>query len=206
MNIADLTRCLNEGRRILVTTMELSAADLAKGLTMTTAHDADTQLAEARRTAHAWLRATLATLPAAVSALSIGAALDDGGDRPTLVPRLKAKIGDGFYSYPIDVNIHFDDTDDRGKAMTALYDLDDDIRHHTRHFLFALRDEEWVTVTRADLAEKAAADAPIVRGDGPTIATITAALAAMPPTSNLTLRFWRDRNGVLTWETKHKSF
>jgi hypothetical protein len=180
----------------------------------TSERDADAQLASARRAAYAWLRATLATLPAAVTSISIGAVLDDDGDRPTLAPQLRAEIvtQHGHCQYPAQSC-----PDD---ATAALYDLDDDLRTHTAPFLFVISDEEWLTVTRADLAPTSVAhavDAMLSFGresmprrwinsknTAPTmeeliIAAITQAIRDIPNGTNTTLRFYRDDCGHLTW-------
>lgn len=115
------------------------------------ARDADAQLTAARGAAYAWLRATLASLPAAVTSLSVGCVLEDGDDRPNLAPRLRASVLDGAWNYPVDMNTGAV-TQRVGAAMQALYEIDDDLRTHTAPFLFALGDEEFLTVTRADLA------------------------------------------------------
>lgn len=118
--------------------------------------DASEQLTTARRAAIAWLRTTLAMLPAEVTSLSVGAVLDDADDRPNLVPRLRATVLGGKYNYPIDRHMG-DSYSSLGTAMIALYDVDGDLRSHTAPFLFAIGDEEWFTVTRADLATEGSA-------------------------------------------------
>jgi len=180
----------------------------------TSERDADAQLASARRAAYAWLRATLATLPAAVTSISIGAVMDDDGDRPTLAPQLRAEIvtQHGHCQYPAQSC-----PDD---ATAALYDLDDDLRTHTAPFLFAIGDEEWLTVTRADLAPTFVAhavDAMLSFDREPTqhrwitskntaptmeyiiLAHITQAISDLPNGTNTTLRVYRDACGHLTW-------
>lgn len=161
------------------------------------AHDADAQLAAARRAAHAWLRSTLATLPAAVTSLSVGAVLDEGGDRPDMVPRLKAEVFSESRLYPQDVSEGERGTPP-GSAMQALYDLydlDDDLRTHTAPFLFAIGSEEWLTVTRADLAASVvpAAFESVIH------AAIIQAIVDIPRCENMALRFYRSAEGVLTW-------
>jgi hypothetical protein len=126
--------------------------------------DAHDQLTAARGAAYAWLRATLAALPAAVTSLSVGCVLEDGDDRPNLAPRLRAEVvtPEVTLRYPEDY------PDDDLECIDA---LDDGLAEMTRPFLFALGDEEWLTVTRAELdaAMKAAGIDPFVHmGRDPT--------------------------------------
>lgn len=109
------------------------------------AADADAQLSAARGAAYAWLRTTLAALPAAVTSLSVGCVLEDHDDRPNLAPRLRAEVvtPEVTLRYPEDY------PDDDLECIDA---LDDGLADMTRPFLFALGDEEYLTVTRADLA------------------------------------------------------
>lgn len=186
------------------------------------AHDAGAQLAAARRAAHAWLRATLASLPAAVTSLSVGAVLDEGGDRPTLAPRLKSSGREGAYHYPTDQHVGESGTL-IGDAMQALYDIDDDLRTHTSAFLFAIADEEWITVTRADLTpaiagadtfisferdttprrwitSKNTADIdPPPASEAEVLAAIAQECADVPAGESTTIRVDRSADGALTW-------
>lgn len=203
---------------VTVTTMELSRDDVLKGLAHampTSAHDADAQLAEARRAAHAWLRATLAMLPAAVTSLSVGAVLDESGDRPDMVPRLKASVFGGEWSYPTDGSQGAEGTP-LGNAMSALYFIDDDLRDRTRPFLFAIADEEWITVTRADLSAPLAGAtvsfAPPLApfryaipvpcpsaAEAEKYRSLIAMLHDLPAGGDLDVRVERDDDGVLRW-------
>lgn len=79
-------------------------------------------------------------------------------------------------------------------------DIDDDLRTHTAPFLFALRDKEWVTVTRADLAPAGIHGAdPISTVEGAILAAIAQEIIDLPRGESTTLRVYRDLNGVLTW-------
>lgn len=181
--------------------------------------DADAQLTAARAAAYAWLRATLAALPAAVTSLSVGCALEDGDDRPNLAPRLRASIFDGEWNYPVDQHEGADGSP-LGDAMQALYLIADDLRTHTRPFLFALGDDEWLTVTRAELAPAVFPVDALVRFDtapapiryaipvpcpsaeeADTYRTILALLHDLQTGETFDLRVGRV-DGVLRWEVR----
>lgn len=187
---------------------------------MNTEQDAHDQLSAARAQALAWLRATLAALPAAVTSLSVGAVLDEGGDRATLVPRLRAEV------VTPGATLHYpDDYPDEGE-LECIDALDDGLGEMTRPFLFAIHDEEWLTVTRADLdaAMKAAGIDPFVHmgrdttprrwisskngidyedpppaTEAEVLAAIMQEIADLPRGDVTSLRIRRDADGALKW-------
>ena len=85
--------------------------------------------------------------------------------------------------------------------MQALYLINDDLRAHAAPFLFALGDDEWFTVTRADLAPKIGFhDAqPIAAADGPVLAAIMQEIADLPRGEATTILCHRNTDGTLTW-------
>lgn len=161
---------------------------------------ADAALSDALRAARAWLSATLASLPEAVTSLSVGGAFVDPDDRPNIEPRLRAAVG--ALQYPEDFG---GGTPEIEAAMESVDALDDGLSDMTAPFLFALPVDGWVTVTREELA----AEGPHVvdrfvsltregTEDG-VLAAIVEEIRDLPDGEATTIRVRRSDEGALTW-------
>lgn len=191
----------------------------------TSDRDADAQLARAREAALAWLRATLASLPAAVTSLSVGVVPEDSSAHPVIIPELRATM-----ETPTSTLHYPDDYPDEG-TLECIDALNDGLADMTEPFLFALRAGEWLTVTRADVdaMTKAAGIDPFVHmgrdvtprrwiasknaapkvgfhdvqlipaADGLVLAAIMQGIVDLPRGEATTLRIRRGANGALTW-------
>lgn len=84
--------------------------------------------------ARQWLIATLATLPAEVTSLGVGAVFSDADDRPRIDPALRATLAGA--------------PDELVCAAEDVAAIDDALREHTAAFLWALPEGEFITVTR----------------------------------------------------------
>lgn len=120
----------------------------------------------------AWLRATLAALPAEVTSLGIGCVFSDADDIPRIDAALRAEIvgADGathtFVRDPCTRTLD-DPPDSCGAAWEAVYSLEDDLAAECREFIHLLPEGEYLMLSRGDLAvdPRGATERPPAFGD-----------------------------------------
>ena len=151
-----------------------------------------------------WLRATLASLPEAVTSLSVGGTLDEGFDPPRRTAMVRGVVRGEGVPHPCPSN-NCCGQPEIERARAALDVLEEEIDERAASVMHLLPVAGWVTVTREELA----AEGPHVvdrfvsltregTEDG-VLAAIVEEIRDLPDGEATTIRVRRSDEGALTW-------